>query len=448
VKKVIINIKKIIQVERGELVARRCGAEMSDIESVENGYIVIEGDKIAAFGKMEQIDSEPLLADALPELSEILRGETKNSRISKFADSEIEKICSESVEIIDAKERMVFPAFCDSHTHLVYAGSREIEYIDKIRGLSYQEIAARGGGILNSAALLHNTSEDELYRQTLERAKEIIAYGTGAVEIKSGYGLSLEDELKMLRVAKRIGEDTPLTVRSTFLGAHTVPLRYKGRREEYVDEIISEMIPVIATEELAEYIDVFTEEGFFSVEDTDRIFNAGMKYGLRPKVHANQMSCSGGVQIGVKYNAISVDHLEFTGEEEFRALKESETMATILPGSTFFLEMEYAPAREMIDYGLSVAIATNYNPGSSPYGDMRFMMGLAALKLKLTPEEIFNAVTLNGAYAMGLSETYGSIAVGKQANLFITAPIPSCEFIPYAFTTPLVDTVILNGEIV
>ena len=447
-KKVIINIKKIIQVERGELVARRCGAEMSDIESVENGYIVIEGDKIAAFGKMEQIDSEPLLADALPELSEILRGETKNSRISKFADSEIEKICSESVEIIDAKERMVFPAFCDSHTHLVYAGSREIEYIDKIRGLSYQEIAARGGGILNSAALLHNTSEDELYRQTLERAKEIIAYGTGAVEIKSGYGLSLEDELKMLRVAKRIGEDTPLTVRSTFLGAHTVPLRYKGRREEYVDEIISEMIPVIATEELAEYIDVFTEEGFFSVEDTDRIFNAGMKYGLRPKVHANQMSCSGGVQIGVKYNAISVDHLEFTGEEEFRALKESETMATILPGSTFFLEMEYAPAREMIDYGLSVAIATNYNPGSSPYGDMRFMMGLAALKLKLTPEEIFNAVTLNGAYAMGLSETYGSIAVGKQANLFITAPIPSCEFIPYAFTTPLVDTVILNGEIV
>ena len=447
-RRVIINIKKIVQVERGELVAKRSGAEMSKLDSVDTGYIVIVGDKIAAFGKMEELYSEPLLADALPELSEILRGETKNSRVSKFADSEIEKICSESVEIIDAKWRMVFPSFCDSHTHLVYAGSREIEYIDKIRGLSYQEIAARGGGILNSAALLHNTSEDELYRQTLERAKEIIAYGTGAVEIKSGYGLSLEDELKMLRVAKRIGEDTPLTVRSTFLGAHAVPLRYKGRREEYVDEIISEMIPVIASEELAEYIDVFTEEGFFSVEDTDRIFNAGMKYGLRPKVHANQMSCSGGVQVGVKYNAASVDHLEFTGEEEFRALKGGDTVATILPGSTFFLEMEYAPAREMIDYGLAVAIATNYNPGSSPYGDMRFMMGLAALKLKLTPEEIFNAVTINGAYAMGLNETHGSIAVGKQANLFITAPIPSCEFIPYAFTTPLVDTVILNGEVV
>ena len=434
-RRVIINIKKIVQTERGELVARRCGAEMSRLESVDNGYIVIEGDKIAAFGKMEQIDSESLLKDTLPELLERLRAEAEN----RFQGS---------VEIIDAKGRMVFPSFCDSHTHLVYAGSRETEYIDKIRGLSYREIAARGGGILNSAALLHNTSEDELYRQTLERAKEIIAFGTGAVEIKSGYGLSLEDELKMLRVAKRIGEDTPLTVKTTFLGAHAVPLRYKDRRDEYVDEIISEMIPIIATEELAEYIDVFTEEGFFSVEDTDRIFNAGMKYGLRPKVHANQMSRSGGVQIGVKYNAISVDHLEFAGKEEFKVLKESETMATILPGSTFFLEMEYASAREMIDYGLSVAIATNYNPGSSPYGDMRFMIGLAALKLKLTPEEIFNAVTLNGAYAMGLSETHGTIAVGKRANLFITVPIPSCEFIPYAFTSPLVDTVMLNGEII
>jgi len=425
-RKIIVNIKKIVQIERGKPIARRCGAGMSELESIDNGYIIIEDDKIAALGKMEEIDSAALLADS---------SDIGNKRLA-------------DTEIIDAAEKMVFPSFCDSHTHLVYAGSREIEYIDKIRGLSYQEIAARGGGILNSAALLHNTDEEELYRQTLERAKEIISFGTGAVEIKSGYGLSLEDELKMLRVARRIGEETPLTVKTTFLGAHAVPLRYKGRREAYVDEIISEMIPVIAAENLAEYIDVFTEDGFFSVEDTDRIFNAGIKYGLRPKVHANQMSYSGGVQVGVKYNAASVDHMEFTGEREFKVLAGSDTMATILPGSTFFLEMEYAPAREMIDYGLPIAIATNYNPGSSPYGDMRFMMGLAALKLKLTPEEIFNAATINGAYAMGLNETHGTIAVGKRANLFITTPIPSYEFIPYAFTTPLVDTVILNGEII
>jgi imidazolonepropionase len=305
--------------------------------------------------------------------------------------------------VIDVTGRMVLPAFCDSHTHLVYAGSREMEYIDKIRGLSYQEIAKRGGGILNSAQLLHDTSEEELYRQTLARAQEIISFGTGAVEIKSGYGLTPDDEFKMLRVARRIGETTPLTVKTTFLGAHAFPARYKGRESEYVDEIINEMIPVVASEELADYIDVFTEKGFFSVEDTDRILNAGMKYGLRPKVHANQMSFSGGVQVGVKYNAISVDHLEFTGEEEFNVLKGSDTIATLLPGSTFFLEMEYPPARKMIDFGLPVAIASNYNPGSSPSGDMKFMMALASLKMKLTPQEVINATTINGAYAMGVS---------------------------------------------
>ncbi|NCB27724.1 MAG: imidazolonepropionase, partial [Bacteroidia bacterium] len=334
-----------------------------------------------------------------------------------------------------------------SHTHLVYAGSREIEFFDKLKGLSYSEIAARGGGILNSAKLLHEAAEDDLLKQALLRAREIISFGTGAVEIKSGYGLSLEDELKMLRVARRIGEFTPLTVKTTFLGAHAVPARYTGRREEYVDEIISEMIPVIATDELADYIDVFTEEGFFSVEDTDRILNAGMKYGLRPKVHANQMSFSGGVQVGVKYNAISVDHLEYTGEEEFRVLKESETMATLLPGATQFLEMDYAPAREMIDYGLPVAIATNYNPGSCPSGDMRYMMFLGALKMKMTPNELINAATINGAYAMGLEETHGTIAVGKKANFLITAPIPSIEFIPYAFTSSWIDKIYLNGRL-
>lgn len=266
------------------------------------------------------------------------------------------------------------------------------------------------------------------------------------MEIKSGYGLTLEDELKMLRVAKRVGESTPLTVKSTFLGAHAIPFRYKGRREEYVNEIIHTMIPIIAAEDLAEYVDVFTEEGFFTVEDTDRIFNAGIKYGLRAKIHANQMSFSGGVQVACKYNAISADHLEFTSEDEFKALKDAGTIATLLPGSTFFLEMDYAPARRMIEYGLPIALATNYNPGSSPSGDMKFMMSLATLKMKLTPEEVINAATINGAFAMGVSESHGSITVGKSADIIITKPIPSYEFIPYALSFPLVDTLILKGE--
>jgi len=348
-------------------------------------------------------------------------------------------------EVVDLKGAVVMPSFCDSHTHLVYAGSREREFIDKVRGLSYKEIAARGGGILNSAQLLHETDENELFRQTEVRAREILSYGTGAVEIKSGYGLNPEDEIKMLRVAKRIEKETPLTVKTTFLGAHAVPSRYLGKREEYVNEIINEMIPVIATEELADYVDVFTEDGFFTVEDTDRILNAGMKYGLRAKVHANQMSFSGGVQVGVKYNAISVDHLEFTGVEEFNILKNSDTMATLLPGSTFFLEMEYAPARRMIESGIAVALATNYNPGSSPYGDMRFIMALAALKYKMTTEEIINAVTINGAYAMGLSESHGSIARGKRADFIVCKDIPSLDYIPYTFTSPLIDQIWLGG---
>lgn len=415
-KRLFINIGKLIQVEQGDLVQRRCGKEMSSLGIIENGYLLTDDDLISDFGMMSQLTDERLKS-MMPD------------------------------ESVDVCGRMVLPTFCDSHTHLVYAGSREIEFFDKLKGLSYSEIAARGGGILNSAKLLHEAAEDDLLKQALSRAREIISFGTGAVEIKSGYGLSLEDELKMLRVARRIGEFTPLTVKTTFLGAHAVPARYTGRREEYVDEIISEMIPVIATEELADYIDVFTEEGFFSVEDTDRILNAGMKYGLRPKVHANQMSFSGGVQVGVKYNAISVDHLEYTGKEEFRVLKESETMATLLPGATQFLEMGYAPAREMIDYGLPVAIATNYNPGSCPSGDMRYMMFLGALKMKMTPNELINAATINGAYAMGLEETHGTIAVGKKANFLITAPIPSIEFIPYAYTSSWIDKIYLNGRL-
>lgn len=421
----IVNIKQIVQVERDEYTLRRSGSEMSVLNTIDSGFIFIEGDVIKDIGEMPDDAS-----GGVKSLVERFGGE-------RFV-----------AKVIDATGKMVFPSFCDSHTHLVYAGSREGEFTDKIRGLTYQEIAKRGGGILNSAALLHRTSEDDLYRQSVERAWEIIAHGTGAVEIKSGYGLNTQDELKMLRVTKRIAQTTPLTVKTTFLGAHAVPEEFKGRREEYVDEIISVMIPLVASEDLAEFIDVFTEDGFFSVEDTDRIFNAAIKYGLRPKIHANQMSFSGGIDVAVKYNAISADHLEFTSEREFDLMLKNETIATLLPGSTFFLEMDYAPARKMINHGLTVALATNYNPGSSPYSDMKFIMGLAALKMKMTPEEVINAATLNGAAAMGLSESHGTIAVGKTANLFITRPIPSYSFIPYALTTPVAETVILNGTVV
>ncbi|MDD2491253.1 MAG: imidazolonepropionase [Bacteroidales bacterium] len=419
-KRLFINIGILVQVETGDSVLKRAGEEMSVMNLIKDSYMAVENEVISDFGSMET-----------------LRALTSNGVeywLENMAD-----------EVVDLKGAVVMPSFCDSHTHLVYAGSREREFIDKVRGLSYKEIAARGGGILNSAQLLHETDENELFRQTEVRAREILSYGTGAVEIKSGYGLNPEDEIKMLRVAKRIEKETPLTVKTTFLGAHAVPSRYLGKREEYVNEIINEMIPVIATEELADYVDVFTEDGFFTVEDTDRILNAGMKYGLRAKVHANQMSFSGGVQVGVKYNAISVDHLEFTGVEEFNILKNSDTMATLLPGSTFFLEMEYAPARRMIESGIAVALATNYNPGSSPYGDMRFIMALAALKYKMTTEEIINAVTINGAYAMGLSESHGSIARGKRADFIVCKDIPSLDYIPYTFTSPLIDQIWLGG---
>ena len=406
----IKNVNKVIQVETNP-VKYVAGKDMSLLNTIDNAYIIIKNDIIADFGKMNQLPNQ------------------------------------EFDHIIDAKGKMVMPAFCDSHTHLVYAGSREIEYIDKIKGLSYEEIAKRGGGILNSAKLLHNTSEDDLYFQAMQRINEIIRMGTGAVEIKSGYGLSVEDELKMLRVIKRIKNTSPIIVKSTFLGAHAVPLKYKNNQTEYVDLIINEMIPVIAAENLADYIDVFCDKGFFTIEDTDRILNAGMKYGLKPKIHANELDYSGGIQVGVKYNALSVDHLEFTGDNEIKCLLESETMPTLLPGAAFFLEMEYPPARKMIEAGLPIALASDYNPGSSPSGNMKLIMSFGCVKLRMTPEEVINAVTINSAYAMGISDIVGSIAKGKRANLIITKEIPSYEFLPYAYGSNLIETVIINGEI-
>lgn len=409
---IIQNIKKLVQVE-DEPREKVAGKEMSVLNCIDNAYLVIKDGLISDFGAMA---NQPAV--------------------------------SPNAKVIDAEGKMVFPSFCDSHTHLVYAGSREIEYIDKIRGLSYEEIAKKGGGILNSAKLLHNTSEDELYAQSLERINEIISLGTGAVEIKSGYGLTVEDELKMLRVIRRLKDTTPIKIMSTFLGAHAVPAEYKGRQTEYVDLIINEMIPRVAAEELADYIDVFCDKGFFTVDETERMLMAGMKYGLRAKIHANELDYSGGIQVGVKYGALSVDHLEFTGEAEIKTLLNSETMPTLLPGAAFFLGMEYPPARKMIDAGLPLAMASDYNPGSSPSGDMKFVMSLGCIIMRLLPEEVINAVTINSAYAMGISHTHGSIARGKVANVFITKPIPSYEFMPYAYTSRLIDTVILNGEVV
>ncbi|MEA3444372.1 MAG: imidazolonepropionase [Bacteroidota bacterium] len=405
----IKNIKSLIQVEN-ETRKWVAGPDMAKLNTIENAFLLMNDGLISDFGTMENC---PEIAD----------------------------------RIIDASGKMVFPSYCDSHTHLVYAGSREIEYGDKIRGLSYEEIAARGGGILNSSKLLHNTSEDELYHQSMKRIDEIISLGTGAVEIKSGYGLSVEDELKMLRVIKRIRENSPITVISNFLGAHSIPTEYRNDQEKYVDIVINEMIPQVAAEELADFIDVFCDKGFFTVDETDRILLAGMKYGMRPKIHANELDYSGGIQVGVKYNALSVDHLEFTGDEEISCLLKSETMPTLLPGAAFFLGMIDPPVRKMIDAGLPIALASDYNPGSSPGGDMKFIMSLGCIKLRMLPEEVINATTINTAYAMGLHETHGSIAKGKVANVYITKEIPTYQFLPYAYSSHLIDTVILNGVV-
>ena len=413
------KIKKLVGVRQEAPQSPLKGKEMETLPCLDNAWLLTEGDRIKAFGGMDGTVPETIGA------------------MEDGADG-----------VIDAAGRMVFPSYCDSHTHLVYAGSREMEFMDKLRGLSYQEIARRGGGILNSVELLHNTPEDDLLRQTLVRAWEIISLGTGAVEIKSGYGLTVEDEVKMLRVARRVGEETPLRVRTTFLGAHAVPARYKGNREGYVDEIIRDIMPAVAAEGLADYVDIFVEEGFFTVEDASRIFEAAARYGMQPKVHANQMSFSGGVQVGVKYGAASVDHLEFTGPEEFRALQGSGTIATLLPGATFFLDMDYPKAKQMLEYDLPLAIASNYNPGSCPSGDMKFMMALAMIKMRLTPETVLNAATVNGSFAMGTAAEYGSITPGKKASFFITKEIPSYEFVPYSFTSQLIEEIVLNGKII
>ncbi|MFN3554465.1 MAG: imidazolonepropionase [Bacteroidales bacterium] len=414
----IRNIKELVQVEY-DAREKVSGKDMSDLQTLQNAFLFIENGLIRAFGKMDS-----------------------------FTQSEIYNAATaKDVKEIDATGKMVFPSFCDSHTHIVYDGSREIEYIDKIRGLSYEEIAKRGGGILNSARRLQQASELQLVEQAMERLQEIKMLGTGAVEIKSGYGLTTESEMKMLRVIRKLKELSPITIKSTFLGAHAVPAEYKGRQGEYVDLIINEMIPEVAGEDLADYIDVFCDRGFFTPEETDRILMAGMKHGLRPKIHANELDFSGGIQVGVKYNALSVDHLEFTGEEEIDALLASDTMPTLLPGAAFFLEMEYPPARKMIDAGLPLALASDYNPGSSPSGNMQLILSIACIKMKMLPEEVINAATLNGAYAMDLQHELGTISLGKKANVFITKRIPTYAFMPYAYGSNKVETVIINGVI-
>lgn len=405
---VIKNIKGLVQV-REESVSRVSGAEMALLPILENAWLAIHDGKIHSFGKME----------SFPEVK--------------------------SKETIDASDRFVFPSFVDSHTHLVFAASREEEFVMKIRGATYQEIAAKGGGILNSAKKLQQCPEDELFERSMKRVDEIISTGTGAVEIKSGYGLTTRDEMKMLRVARRIGRESPLTVKTTFLGAHAVPAGMT--KDDYVKLVIEEMIPAVAEEKLADYIDVFCEQGFFTVDETGRIVEEGKKFGMIPRIHANQLNRSGGVQVGVRTGAISVDHLENMGEEEIEALKNSSTMPTTLPGAAFFLGLPFPPARNMISSGLPLAIASDFNPGSSPSGNMPLMIALACIKMKMTPEEAVNAATINTAYALHLSDEAGSITVGKRANVFITKPMSSLAFLPYAFGTPMVESVILNGTI-
>lgn len=410
----VINIKELMQAEDRPR-TWVAGKQMAKVKSVRDAYLYVEGGRIIDFGPMKKLGD-------------------KGERYQIMSNC-----------IIDASDKFVFPSFCDSHTHLVYAGSREKEFVDKINGLSYEEIAKRGGGILNSAKILHTTSEDELFEQSAVRIREIIMQGTGLVEIKSGYGLNTADEIKMLRVIKSLKENFDIKIVSTFLGAHTIPLEYRSNSNEYVDIIINEMLPLIAAEELADFIDVFCEDGFFSAEQTARILMAGLKHGLRGKIHANELAHSGGIETGVKYSAISVDHLEYTSNNDLKLLLESDTMPTVLPGSAFFLNLPHAPVRKMIDAGLPLALASDYNPGSSPSGNMKLIMSLACIMFKMTPEEALNATTINTAYAMGMQDYYGSICPGKCANFFITKPMSSFEYFPYAFGSNMIETVYLKG---
>jgi imidazolonepropionase len=410
-KTLIINIQELLQV-RDSSILKVSGDEMAVLPSIKKAYLVIENDLIADFGSM----------DDLPE------------------DLNPEKC-------IDVDGKIVLPSWCDSHTHIVYAGSREQEFVDRINGLSYEEIANRGGGILNSAKILNETSEEEIYNQSKVRLEEVMRLGTGAVEIKSGYGLTVDGELKMLRVINRLSQNYPITIKATFLGAHAFPSEFKENRKGYIDLIITEMLPEIAKNKLADFIDVFCETGYFSVEETEQIMEAGIRFGLKPKIHVNQFNSICGIQAGIKYNALSVDHLEIMKPEDIDALKNTETMPVALPSCSFFLRIPYTPAREMMAEGLPLALATDFNPGSTPSGNMNFVVSTACIQMKMTPEEAINAATLNGAYAMGISETHGSITIGKKANLIITKPISSYYQLPYAFGSNLIDMVIIDGEI-
>jgi imidazolonepropionase len=406
----ITSIKGLVQV-RDESVSKVSGKEMSHLPILQDAYLVISNGLIHSYGLMKDIPSD-------------IRAQT----------------------VLDIPGQFVFPSFVDSHTHLVFAATREEEFVMKLKGATYEQIAASGGGILNSAKKLQALTEEELFQKSLPRAWEIIRSGTGAVEIKSGYGLTTKDELKMLRVAQRIGRETPLTVKTTFLGAHAVPR--EKTKEQYIAEIINEMIPAVAEERLAEYIDAFCETGFFSVDETERIFEAGKKAGLIPRLHANQLNKSGGVQVGVKMGAISVDHLENMGDEEIEVLKSSETMPVALPGAAFFLNLPFTPARSIIDAGLPLAVASDYNPGSAPSGNMPLMVSLACIKMRMTPEEVINATTINTAYTLGLSQTHGTITTGKAANVFISRPMSSLASMPYSFGSNPVSRVILNGKFI
>ena len=409
----IKNIKSLAGIDDGKRSMVR-GKDMSKFDSIENAFLLIEGDSIVSYGAMSSLKNN---------LSQV--------------DTEI-----------DASGKFVLPSFCDSHTHLVYASSRESEFADRINGLTYQQIFERGGGILNSSGKLRAASETELFETAWNRLNEIMMQGTGAVEIKSGYGLDTAGELKMLRVIRKLKEKHPLTIKATFLGAHAIPSEYKNDKEGYIRLLTDEMMPLVASEKLADYCDVFCEQGYFTYDDTKKLLEAGLKHGMKPKVHAEQLSHSGGIRAGVECNAISVDHLEFCNDEDISALKVSGTMPTLLPGAQYFLQLQHPPARKMIDGGLAVAVASDYNPGSCPSGNMMQMISLCCIQYKMTPEEAFNAATLNSAYAMDLSETHGSIAIGKNASLIITKAIPSLAYLPYSFGSNLIDTIIINGKLI